>query len=45
MAFTVDDTQSSRVTLGVTLDVLAKLNIEMGHGDLTTYTAGLMFGF
>ena len=24
---------------------LAKLNVEMAHGDLTTYTAGLMFGF
>lgn len=45
VAFTVDDTQSSRLTIGATLNVLAKLNVEMGHGDLTTYTAGLMFGF
>jgi hypothetical protein len=45
MAFTVDDTQNSRLTIGATLNVLAKLNFEMGHGDLTTYTAGLMFGF
>jgi hypothetical protein len=45
VAFTVDDTQSSRLTIGATLNVLAKLNFEMGHGDLTTYTAGLMFGF
>lgn len=45
VAFTVDDTQDSRFTVGATLNVLAKLNLEMGHGDLTTYTAGLMFGF
>ncbi len=45
VAFTVDDTQDSRFTVGATLNVLAKLNVEMGHGDLTTYTAGLMFGF
>lgn len=45
VAFTVDDTQESRLTLGATLNVLAKLNVEMAHGDLTTYTAGLMFGF
>lgn len=45
VAFTIDDTQNSRLTIGATLNVLAKLNVEMGHGDLTTYTAGLMFGF
>ena len=45
VAFTVDDTQESRLTVGATLNVLAKLNVEMAHGDLTTYTAGLMFGF
>jgi len=45
VAFSVDDTQESRWTGGVTFDVLAKLNFEMAHGDLTTYTAGLMFGF
>lgn len=45
VAFTVDDTQESRVTVGATLNVLAKLNVEMGHGDVTTYTAGLLFGF
>ncbi len=43
--FTVDDTQESHFTLGATLNVLAKLNVEMNHGDLTTYAAGLMFGF
>lgn len=45
VAFTVEGTQESRITVGATLNVLAKLNLEMGHGDLTTYTAGLMFGF
>ncbi|MBM4130485.1 hypothetical protein FJ250_05570 [bacterium] len=45
VAFTVEGTQESRFTVGATLNVLAKLNVEMGHGDLTTYTAGLMFGF
>ena len=45
VAFTVNDTQERRLTVGVTIDVLARLNVEMAHGDLTTYTAGLMFGF
>lgn len=45
VSFTVDDGQESRLTVGATLNVLAKLNVEMGHGDLTTYTAGLLFGF
>ena len=45
IAFTVDDGQESRLTVGATFNVLAKLNVEMGHGDLTTYTAGLLFGF
>lgn len=45
VAFTVEGSQESRITIGATLNVLAKLNLEMGHGDLTTYTAGLMFGF
>ncbi|MBK8164342.1 MAG: hypothetical protein IPK64_00105 [bacterium] len=45
VGFTAEGTQESRVTVGATLNVLAKLNLEMGHGDLTTYTAGLMFGF
>jgi hypothetical protein len=44
VAFSVDDTQESRWTVGATIDVFAKLNLEMAHGDLTTYTAGLMFG-
>ncbi len=42
--FSVDGRQETRFTLGVTLDILAKLNVEVGHGDLTTYSAGVMFG-
>ena len=44
ISFSVDGRQETRFTLGLTLDILAKLNVEMGHGDLTTYSAGLMFG-
>ncbi|HPF69894.1 MAG TPA: hypothetical protein PLQ13_04410 [Candidatus Krumholzibacteria bacterium] len=44
VAFSVDGRQETRFTLGVTFDFIAKLNVEMGHGDLTTYSAGLMFG-
>ncbi len=44
VSFSVDGRQETRFTLGVTLDIVAKLNVEMGHGDLTTYSAGLMFG-
>ena len=44
VAFQVDGRQEHRWTLGVTLDILMKLNVEMGHGDMTTYSAGLMFG-
>ncbi len=44
--FSVDGLQDTRVTLGVTLDFLAKLNFELGLGNtVTTYSAGLMFGF
>ncbi len=46
VAFTVDGVQDTRMTLGVTLDILAKLNVEMGIGNkMTNYSAGLMFGF
>ena len=45
IAFNTEGIQESRFTVGVTLDILLKLNLEMGHGDLTTYSAGLMFGF
>jgi len=42
--FSVDGSQETRFTAGVTLDVLFKFNVEMSHGDMTTYAAGLMFG-
>jgi hypothetical protein len=43
--FTVKGRQESRFTLGLTLDILMKLNVEAGFGDMSTYSAGLMFGF
>ena len=46
VSFEIDGVQDSRLTLGVTLDFLAKLNVEAGFGNkLTSYSAGLMFGF
>lgn len=42
--FTEEGRQENRFTLGVTFDIIAKLNLEMAHGDFTTYSAGLMFG-
>jgi hypothetical protein len=44
VSFSVDGRQETRFTLGATFDILMKLNVEVGHGDLTTYAAGLMFG-
>ncbi len=45
VGFSVDGIQRTRFTLGMTLDVLAKVNFEAGFGSsLTTYSAGLMFG-
>jgi hypothetical protein len=41
----VDGRQESRFTIGLTLDILLDLNLEAGFGDMTTYSAGLMFGF
>ena len=43
--FTVKGRQESRFTLGLTLDTLMDLNLEAGFGDMSTYSAGLMFGF
>jgi len=43
--FTVDGIQESRFTLGTALNLkFMKLNAEMGIGEITTYSAGLMFG-
>lgn len=43
--FTVKGRQEKRFTVGVTLDILLQLNLEAGFGNLSTYSAGLMFGF
>lgn len=43
--FSVEGTQKNRFTVGVTLDVFLDLNVEAGFGDMSTYSAGLMFGF
>jgi len=45
VSFEVDGRQKSRFTLGATLDILLKLNLEMAYGKMATYSAGLMFGF
>ena len=42
ISFETEGMQESRITLGATL---AFLNLEIGHGKLTTYSAGAMFGF
>ncbi len=43
--FSVKGRQEQRFTVGVDLDILLHLNVEAGFGDMTTYSAGLMFGF
>jgi hypothetical protein len=40
--FKMDGVQEKRFTLGATLNAPLKLNFEMGFGELTTYSAGLM---
>ncbi len=42
ISFYTEGMQENRITLGAKL---AFLNVEMGHGDLTTYSMGAMFGF
>ncbi len=42
VTFDASARQEDRFTLGATLGVL---NVEMGLGDMTTYSAGIMFGF
>ena len=45
ISFEVEGRQSSRLTLGGALNLGAmRLNLEIGHGEMTTYSAGLMFG-
>ncbi|PID79770.1 hypothetical protein CSB20_09115 [bacterium DOLZORAL124_64_63] len=43
--FSVDGAQKSHMTLGVSLDYLMGLNVEVNKGTLVTYSGGLMFGF
>ena len=45
VSFSETGLQDSRWTLGVTFDILLDLNLEMAHGRLTTYSAGLMLAF
>lgn len=45
VSFELDGEMSTRLTLGATLNLGARLNAEVGVGKLTVYTAGLMFGF
>ncbi len=45
VSFSVDGRQDQRFTVGINLDILLSLNLEAGFGDMTTYSAGLMFGF
>ncbi len=45
VSFDVDGRQEKHMTLGVALNFLLGLNLEMNTGDLTTYSAGLMLGF
>jgi hypothetical protein len=42
--FTVDGIQDSRFTIGAAFNFILKLNVEMGIGEVNTYSAGLMFG-
>jgi hypothetical protein len=45
ISFDVESEQDSRVTFGATLDLPLKINLEAGLGDVTVYSAGLLFGF
>ncbi len=45
VSFDVENRQESHVTLGVALNFLLGVNLEMNAGDLITYSGGLMLGF
>ena len=45
ITFESDGVQESRMTLGATLNLGMKINAEVGLGDLTCYSAGIVFGF
>lgn len=44
VGFESEGKQKKRFTLGGTLNFGVKLNAEISHGNLTTYTAGIIFG-
>jgi len=43
--FSLDGMQESRMTIGATLNMGLKINGEIGMGDLTTYSGGVIIGF
>jgi len=43
--FSLDGVQEKRTTLGATLSMGLKLNVEMNMGNMTNYSGGLIFGF
>jgi len=45
ISFSSDGVQENRMTIGATLNIGLKLNGEIGMGDLTSFSGGLMFGF
>ena len=45
ISFDLDGEQDARFTLGATLNVVSKLNVELGFGELTSASAALLFGF
>lgn len=45
ITFSSDGIQESRLTIGATLNLGLKLNGEIGLGDLTSFSGGLLFGF
>ncbi len=45
IAFSLDGVQKNRMTIGATLNMGLKINGEIGMGDLTSFSGGLLFGF
>jgi hypothetical protein len=43
--FELDGVQEKRTTVGVTLNLGVKLNVEMNKGNMTNYSGGIIFGF
>jgi len=44
ISFDEESDMKARFTLGATLDLPVKLNVEAAFGNLTVYSAGIMFG-